>query len=506
MKIGNGERRDRGRERIRRWVRVHVRRTQTRDLFYPICPAVVGPVAHPSVVLDSPRTVPDVVWLNGREVALIEPRREGTRVHAAVSDPAAVVPGENVLSLPVDCDPARVALECGADDGARGAYGWGSQDSGRVLAQDENLSAAATFLLRSLSRDIFGDGAISITAVDPGTAHGRLWSWYWTTAATYDALARLAAAGLVACDLSELEAGFLARQVLDGEQTRGSYFVRWDPDRTRPAGVIEWFAPNDAAYLGLHGLLPASARTGDAVWSERIAMLADWIVGPGMRDGRLRVGWNGADARWDDSWHYIDAAWTPAFLLAASAHLGREDLAAAAEACADDTVARFARPGPFLRKIWRADGRHTETVFARGMGWVLEGWLPLLETGRAGRLRARTGALLEGLLEAQDPDGFWPYLLDRPESGACNKGTPVLACHLNRAKRVFPELGDRLEEGVVKALAWCEARMDHDPASPTRGGIVHDNSEGAITTVRAIPTAFNYGTAYYVFTRLERTP
>ncbi len=92
-------------------------------------------------------------------------------------------------------------------------------------------------------------------------------------------------------------------------------------------------------------------------------------------------------------------------------------------------------------------------------------------------LRHRTTELIQGLIQAQRPDGAWPYLLDKPESGACNKGTPALAYHLNKAQLLIPELAAEIECAVARALEWCEANMEMDPGSSAYGGIAAENDE-----------------------------
>lgn len=506
MLRGHSENAVAGRERLKRWLRIRVLHSQTRDLFYPVCRARFGPVTGARLVLSGPKRRPASVWINGEEIALGPAAVEG-REHAFTLDrPDLILPGENVVSLPADCSPRTVRLdatECTDPSAAR--VGWGALGGGTVACDDPHLAAAARFLLQSLSGDPFGPGAVSLTGWDPERSAVRLWSWYWTTAVTYEALVRLNGTGRIAFDPSPLEEALLGRQILDdSHDVNGSYFVRWDPDRTHPSGVVRWHAPNDSAYIGLHGLLVAHDRTGDDMWLARAETLADWIAGPGTRAGKLRVGWNGTSRQWDDSWHYIDASWMPAFFLAVGSRANRPGLLRLAEDYARDVISRFSTDGPFYLKIWRANGHHTRTVFARGMGWVLEGWLPLIAAGHDW-LRPRVENLLVALMDAQDEDGSWPYLLDQPGSGRCNKGTPVLACHLNRARLLFPDLDDRLNGSTGRALAWCESHMDLDAASPGCGGIYAANDEGAITTVRDISVAFNYGTAYYVLTRLERT-
>lgn len=487
------------RTRSRRWARIHLAGTQTRDLFYPCCEPPGDGRPTPSLELVGAYGPPVDVYLNGQPTGLLDARRDGDRVTAAIARGELVLPGENVVSLPVSCDP-RVVRVFASPDSARG---WGSLPAADVDLGDTHLDASARFLLASLSRDPFGAGLSSLTAWDQQRACVRLWSWYWTTGIVYKTLALLHDDYGLAVDLDGLEDGLLRRQDTSTGEARGSYFVRWDPDRKHASGVQAWHAPNDAAYLGLHGLLVAHSRSGHEMWLDRAVLLADWIWRRGMNGDRLRVGWNAIDGLWDDSWHYIDAAWTPAFFLNLARRTGNLEYEERAVALARDTIARFATNGPFYLKIWRADGRHTRTLFARGMAWVLEGWVPLVAAGQDWLL-PRVRALVRGLLDHQRPDGAWPYLLDRPVYGPCNKGTPALAYHLQRAAPLVPELATEVADAVARALSWCEAHMDLDPASAAQGGIFAHNEEGAIATVRDINVAFNYASAYYILARRER--
>lgn len=487
------------RERLRRWVRVHVTHTQARDLFYPCAERLEVGSAGAALDLAGVTSGPGEAWVNGRRARLegFTPIPDGMR--ATLSPASLVLPGENVVSLPAGLNARGVRLY-GAQ---RGAIGWGSVQGPFLDAPDARIGAAAAFLRRSLSRDPFGEGIGSLTAWDRQAGCERLWSWYWTTGIVYEALAHLADAGYEQPALDVIEAGLAGRQCREDGDAHGSYMVRWDPDRTRPEGIQAWHAPNDAAYLGLHGLLVAHRRHGDARWLERALDLARWIREHGTRDGRLRVGWNAVTGTWDDSWHYIDAAWTPAFFVELAARTGDASHLAFAADLARDTVERFGTPGPFYLKIWRANGRHTRTVFARGMAWVLEGWVPLVAAGEDWLL-PRVRALVLGLLDEQRPDGAWEYLLDRPGSGPCNKGTPAIACHLQRAGHALPDLATRIGEAVERALAWCDEHMELAVDDPGHGGIFAHNTEGAISTVRDIPVAFNYASAYYILARREQ--
>ena len=494
-----------GRERMKRWVRIHVLRRQNYDLFYPINVESDNPACTAHLLLDRPHKLPNCLHVNGERTCVKTAELDGRIVQATLERPELVLPGENVVALPVSCDPRSVQLVT-ERHGSQGAQkiGWGSISCPRPATGDRHIDAAATFLVNSLSSDIFGNGLISLTVWDPCSRCARLWSWYWTTGIVYEALCKLVDRGAIELDLAPLEQGLLDRQLIVGsDDVRGSFMVRWDPDRSIERGVIPWHAPNDAAHLGLHGLLVAHRRCGDALWLQRAQLLADWIVANGITNGRLRVGWDAARHRWDDSWHYIDAAWTPAFFIAMYEHTHRRKWLQIAEDLARDTIERFAAGGAFYIKIWRSNGRHTKSIFSRGMAWVLEGWLPLLAHG-CEWLRPRISRLVDALIVQQTGDGAWPYLLDRPELGPCNKGTPALAYQLNRARALLPELASRLEESVQRALFWCEQSMIMEEDSPGRGGIVAHNAEGAIATVRRIPTAINYGSAYYILAREER--
>lgn len=499
--------------RTRRWLRIHWEGSQRCDLFHPMAdvgdaPAGTWPPGRARLGLLHARAIPDRAGLNGRLVALVDPVRDGDWTWLDVGTPDAALPGENVVGLDTRVDPRAVHLRLQATSQHGMRVGWGSHAAGDTYAPagaDPHIDGAVAFLLASLSCHPHWDGhVISLTAFDPAAGAPRLWSWLWTTALTYEALAVARERWGYRIDLGPLERTLLGRQVRGvGPEVDGSYMVRFDPDIGLPTGVIPWHAPNDGAFLGLHGLLAAHRLAGDARFLAAARDLGNWIVERGMREGRLLVGWDAARGCWDERWLYVDAAWTPAFLQALANATGETRFADAAVAVAQDTIARFSlADSPFYLKIWRADGRHTRTLFARGMAWILEGWLPLIQTG-AGWLAPRTERLCAGLIAAQRSDGSFSYLLDRAATGPCNKGTPALACQLLRAARLFPDRAEALRAAASAALRWCEHHQVLEAGSPGRGGIVAQNAEGAIVTRRGIATAFNYGAAYYLLARAE---
>ncbi len=487
-------------ECLKRWTRIHLVGTQSRDLFYPVCAFSTWPAHGVRLGLVGGRPREGTAHVNRIPVKLAGASHEGEIVWFEFAPAEAVVPGENIVSLPVSWH-ANAVLVSANSSGSGLRLGWGSHPAGVVSSGHPGIDGAARFLINSLTAVPGSDIIVSLTAFDVEANSARLWSWYWTTAITYEALARLSLRGVLNLELGRLERGLRSRQRQTGAQA-GSYMVRWDPDRRLDAGVVPWHAPNDCAFIGLHGLLTAAEMTGDAGYLDQAEHVARWIVNEGISEGRLRVGWDDQRQRWDDSWLYLDAAWTPAFLVEMYRRRGDRGWLEAADRLARDIVERFGTRGPYYRKIWRANGRHTRTIFARGMAWVLEGWLPLLTEG-SDWLLPRVRALVEAILRDQRPDGSWNYLIDRPASGACNKGTPALALHLNRARRLLPDLDSDIRSSVDAALRWCEARQIMVTGSSASGGIVSQNQEGAIATVRNIATAFNYGAAYYLLAREE---
>jgi unsaturated rhamnogalacturonyl hydrolase len=81
-----------------------------------------------------------------------------------------------------------------------------------------------------------------------------------------------------------------------------------------------------------------------------------------------------------------------------------------------------------------ANGQH----WARGNGWAALGlvetlaWLPR-ETARAGELRHRLTALLDGLATRQHASGLWPTVLDRPETPLETTLAVMSVCAIDRA-------------------------------------------------------------------------
>lgn len=334
----------------------------------------------------------------------------------------------------------------------------------------------------------------------------RLWSWIWTNGAVIAGLLEPAASGQphdlgLATALGER---LLSFQIREGTHA-GAFPVRWDLDVGTEDGIADWLAPNDSAFLASNGLVRLYDLTGRSDFRDAALATARWVVEEGMEDdGRLRLGFRRDAGEWVRDWLYVDAGFTASLLRDAFRLTGETRWVVALNAFLSWYVERLfdRRRGAFVVSVVDDCRRPVRRLFARGQGWGLDGLLAGWEaTGENAYLEIgrRVG---DTLLRYQSRSGAWPYDLRRPWTGACNKGTPILAYHLLRLGSALEE--PRYLDGAERALDWCcGAQVRPGPRAPRAawGGIAGSNEEGAISGVRWVRTVFPYASAYYLMAR-----
>lgn len=322
----------------------------------------------------------------------------------------------------------------------------------------------------------------------------RLASWIWTNSIIIASMLE---------DERETSSSFaqqlgkviLPGRIVDGANI-GAFMVRHDPVHDVSQGFAEWLAPNDAALLGGYGFIPLYRATGDVNYLNAAIGIAEWIIREGMRRGRLRVGYRLEQGRWDDSWLYLDAGFTPVLFARLYEVEQRPEWKQVCELIMDDLLRRLYGGNGRLFSAWLWPGRKGKAYFARGYAWFLDGLLHAYRcTGRSDYLEiARRCAQL--LMSSQHSNGAWHYLLDRPNTGFCNKGTPAIALQLLRLYQLTQE--EELKFGARQALDWCKENQYSGEDLNAQGGIVSWNTEGSIVGAKNIQTAFPYASGFQV--------
>lgn len=286
-------------------------------------------------------------------------------------------------------------------------------------------------------------------------------------------------------------------QRTEGEEA-GGIMVRWDFWSDSPIGIVPWLAPNDSAIIGSYALLPLYQATGDVKYLNAAIKIGEWIRRRGMtEDGQLYVGYRADLGIWDKSWLYVDAGFTGTLFEGLYLITDEARWKEALKLFIDDFIQRFwCEEGCFYR-TWYAAREMDRNIFARGQGWALDGLISAYRVLKQGKYLQKIVACADYLVEHQNANGSWNYMLNIEDSGECNKGTPVIAYHLLRLSELIPE-ATRYVSSARKALEWCEEHQYRGPDQFAVGGIHARNVEGCIVAFPNTDTIFTYGVAYYL--------
>jgi len=253
----------------------------------------------------------------------------------------------------------------------------------------------------------------------------------------------------------------VATQTGDGQFAYGSL----DP---KP---LDWDVPwQEATYTSIadplvpgHGVLDFYFRTGEEHYLDAACRQYEFL----QRIDRTEGG--GIPQRREALELWVDA------LYMACPFLARYGRAADEPAAFDDAVRQFELQRTRLQDphtgLFRHNWRETpnslvqSAFWSRGNGWVTAGIVDTLEhlpddhEGRdclVGILREVCGAVLD----YQDRTGFWPNVLDDPESWLETSGTLMFAYAFDRGIEMGVLDEDRFAEPAREAMAVCRGVVD----------------------------------------------
>ncbi len=329
----------------------------------------------------------------------------------------------------------------------------------------------------------------------------RLNSWMWCSAAAVRALltqrSRPGDESLYEIAVQVGEA-LRKRQLATGPNA-GAIEVRWDLDRSRERsyGIVRWLAPNDTAFIAAEAFLPLYEATGDSGYLEAARRVATWIRDQGThQSGRLRVGCDATTGKWDDSWLYVDSMFVAGLFARLAAVDPDGGWSAVLQSTLDDAVRRFSLPNGLFAKTWRSRGERDTVKWTRGQAWALLGLLDAYGGVPRKRWLDRAIQCANALLDAQNSNGSWYFVMDDPSSGECAKATPILAYTM---ARLFKATGSsNYWQAARRALRWCETQIYDGDDLYARGGVTSHTAEGCIVGARDVNCAFLYSAAYYL--------
>jgi hypothetical protein len=374
-----------------------------------------------------------------------------------------------------------------------------------VAAHDEFVAdrEALAFILRSIARPGSKYGGLVPGCFDCDQKMFRLHSWIWTNGAIIAALLESLDQGEAAAQRAvDVGRRLLTYQVSHGSN-RGAFPVRWDIAEDSPVGVADWYAPNDAAFMASYGFVRLfKAGAGDEFFVAANSV-GEWILREALKkDGRLSVGYRADIERWDWGWLYVDAGFTLTLFRDLYAITKEDRWRAAAVAFANWFVARFWHAGGryFAKTVVRNCRKQVRRWFSRGQAWAIDGMIAAWEASGDDRFLNIASECAVALMHKQTASGAWHYLANEPQSGLCNKGTPVIGYNLARLGNITDNSTMRV--AAARAATWCVEAADRSE-SIVRGAIVARNQEGAFANGLYAATAFPYASAFYLMLRRE---
>lgn len=331
----------------------------------------------------------------------------------------------------------------------------------------------------------------------------RLNSWVWSSAIVIKAL--LEEYSITKNDdyleiSKETGDAILKFQKKDGQEA-GGIMIRWDVWLNSPAGVVPWLAPNDSAIVGSYAFLPLYQETGDNKYLDASIKIGEWIIENGMsKEGRLYVGYREDIGIWDKSWLYVDAGFAGTLFEGLYEITGELKWKKTLKLFIDDFIELFWCQDGYFYRNWTHPNQIDRKIYGRGQAWALDGLISAFKVLKEERYLEKILACADYLVEHQNENGSWNYMLNNKNSGECNKGTPIIAYHLFRIG-AFISNPEKYYYSARKALEWCEANQYKGSDTNAAGGINAYNTEGCIVGVHNTDTIFTYGSAYYLLAR-----
>jgi len=415
---------------------------------------------------------------------------------------------ENIVAFPTNQNPGNIIFHNSLPE--LNSYSTFSDYPHCNLDTDATINASWDFIFNSKISGKNMNNGLYYACYDATNRTFRLASWIWCSAIVVKAI--LDTEWLYPDSQNDIlieQANLIGNRFLElwnASKTTadGGLVIRWDVSKTSEIGFIPWRAPNDVSIIASYCFIPLYQRFGNVEFLDAAIEIGHWIVKKGMcRNGRLFVGYRDDLNEWDKTWLYVDAGFTTK-LFASLFKLTKQQLwSEALNKFNDWFFLNFSRDDGLFHTFWpKRFWQPRNHIFSRGQAWVLDGILSSYEVNPEKKYVDIAYRCCKRLAEMQSSDGSWPYLLHNPASGACNKGTPILAYHFLRLYQLKPHKW--LLDSADKALTWCQTVMSKDIQAPLYGGIFSLNTEGSITGSANTSTAFVYSSAYYILAKKLR--
>ncbi|TDG00296.1 hypothetical protein [Paenibacillus piri] len=422
--------------------------------------------------------------------------------------------GENTLAFKGQIHVKRIDFITGGNGGEASE----TAEVPHLPPSADPVHAAARFLLNA---QIQGPGKSpfhgSCYAIyDYTNGCHRMPCWLWSDAPIVSAMLKLVQENVypdmnasferLALDIGK---AFLRNQITDpSDEVYGAFVSRHRYYGKTARSFDRLLGPNDTSFTVKWAMLPLYEHTRDETYLHASKIALDWVEHIIDTQPFVPSHYYFEEKAWENK-AFVDTGFNVEGFAAYDSLTGGSSYDAVIRFCMDRFIGQFRLDNGYYGQNYTPGSGVDDRLFTRGHAWVLEGLAACCSANGDDKYVAEALALSEKMIENQNADGSWNYLLGyyapdpavKAGSGICEKTIPIFAY-------LFLELyamtgRKQLLDSADRALAWCEASMS-DEAGSGYGGIAGASLASGITGLPFLKVATGYANAFYLLAKLKR--
>jgi hypothetical protein len=423
--------------------------------------------------------------------------------------------GENMLAYTGSIIP----IHAGTEDHQNNQESLEQIPTSIFVSNKSDVDAASNYLVNSLIKlpktSRFRDSCYAIYDYDNRCF--RMPSWLWSNAPIVFALLKLS-------DLSHDESTrdqltqlarrigdcFINNQVDDDSGDLNGALLsrcRYYPKSDLPVHTL--YGVNDTSFAVRWALIPLYKNTGDEKYLRASKKAMSWVESAINKHSFVPSHFYKEKNRWEDK-AFVDTGFTPEGFEALSGVTNdQKKYEKTGTNFMDRFISQFRLSSGFYGDLFRPGEKISSRIFTRGQAWVLEGLIASYKLSKKGPYLEAANHLADLVIENQNPNGSWAYLLGfefpdnqtKQDTGECEKATTVLAYMLVEMYKITGI--QRYLISARKALEWSRGMMETNVNKLGFGGIASRSLASGITGLPFLKVATGYANAYYILASIE---
>ncbi len=377
-----------------------------------------------------------------------------------------------------------------------------------------NLEAASQYLISSIIKEPlespFKNSCYTIFDYDNNCF--RMPCWLWSDAPVVSALLELSAVSnkkrykKKAISIGEV---FIKNRIRSRENTcYGAIISRYRHYGNSPYPFDCLIGPNDTSFSVKWALLPLYHYTGDKKYLDYAKHALDWVVNCIYDNDFVPSHYYLEQKKWEKK-AFVDTGFIPDGLLDYWALFPENNkYRDAAIHFMNRFIKQYKLKSGFFGQNYSPHNGTSKNIFTRGQGWVLEGLLALYKHTQLKCFESETKALAYKIIQEQNSDGSWSYLLGKKyphdkikrKTGVCEKATALLSYLLIDLYNLCKD--ERFLKASRPAVKWCENNISFKN-TPGFGGIASRSIASGITSLPFLKVATGYANSFYVLAKLR---